>query len=521
MHFLRSTLVLGFALSTYPALAQVAPEPAEPAEPAEPSPSPGMETAPEPAPAPIESTPVAPLLPAEPTPPAAVPPMAPAPTTPVEAATAPLPPPPAPPYPAATSTAEPVSPLPIRYTASFLTRYEVRDGYRGLGRSAGRFQEGDATVYRARFGLTTAAMDVGGGVETLLQFTPQASGWLGQTDTIVDYDLGLYEGYLRVQDSAEQVQIDVGRFRMDYGDALVIGDLGWHQTGRAFEGARARFELGAGWLDTFFTQVAEGRPLAEPFGAGDRYFYGAYAALGSLVAEGLALDFYALGQTSPTTESVVDNPANPMSQTPTVSSATEMTLGARAKQKLTVFDYRVEAGLQFGGRPASASMSVPIGTEPPELSAVKVLAYQVDGELGVSGSGLRAAVGALVASGDDPTTDKHEGYNQLYPTAHKFLGLADIFGARTNVFSLNASLAYKLGSLTLMAQPHAFWTMQTPTVGVEDYTGAEIDTHLIYLLGQGLTLRGMYGLFLSSSDGPYRDDGPAHYLEIELAFTLK
>ncbi|MEO8179493.1 MAG: alginate export family protein [Deltaproteobacteria bacterium] len=418
----------------------------------------------------------------------------------------------------------PISPLPIRYTASFFTRYELREGYRDLGRSAGRFQEGEATAYRARLGLTTAPMNLGGQVETVLQFTPQVSGWLGQTDTIVDYNLGLYEGYLRVQDTAQRVVFDVGRFRMDYGDALVIGDLGWHQTGRAFEGLRARWALDAGWIDTFFTQLSEGRPLSDGFGAGDRYFYGVYAALGPLVTKTLALDLYALGQTSPKTVSVLDNPSSPMTRTATINGATELTLGARAKHKVDVFDYRLEADLQFGSRPATARPTVPATEPAPELESVKALAYQIDGEVGLSalGGAFRAAAGALVASGDDVSTSKSEGYNQLYPTAHKFLGLSDIFGGRSNVFSINGSLAYKLGgSLTFMAQPHVLWTMQTQAPGVEDYTGTELDLHTIYQLGQGLTLRGMYGIFFANDHGPYQDAGPAHYLELELAFVLK
>jgi hypothetical protein len=502
MHFLQSTLVFGLVLAPAAALAQVDPTPVNPAPP----PVPPSETPP----APLSPAPVEPAYP--PTPQPAYP-AAPAPEQAMPLAAAP------PVVPAAGDA--PLSPLPIKYTASFFTRYEVREGYRDLGRSAGRFQEGDATVYRARFGLMTAPMKVGRNIEAVLQFTPQASGWLGETDTIVDYDLGLYEGYLRVQDGSEKVQFDIGRFRMDYGDALVIGDLGWHQTGRAFEGMRARWALGTAWIDSFFTQVDEGRPLSDAFGAGDRYFYGVYAGLGSLVAEGLALDFYGLGRSSPTTVGVVSS-ADPTRQTPTVKSATDVTLGARAKQKVGAFDYRVEAGLQFGSRPAAVTGTVPATGEPPELDPVTVLAYQVDAEAGVSGAGLRAAVGALVASGDDPSTDKNEGYDQLYPTAHKFLGLSDIFGARSNVFSINGNLSYKvIDAFTLMAQPHVLWTMQTPTIGVEDYTGTEIDMHAIYALGQGLTLRGMYGLFLSSSDGPYQDDGPAHYLEIELAFLLK
>ena len=34
----------------------------------------------------------------------------------------------------------------------------------------------------------------------------------------------------------------------------------------------------------------------------------------------------------------------------------------------------------------------------------------------------------LYASGNDPTTrGKNEGWDELFPTAHKFLGLSDVF----------------------------------------------------------------------------------------------
>lgn len=444
------------------------------------------------APAPVAPT-------AAPAPAAVAPAPAPAAPAPAPAVPAPMAPAPAAPAPAA---AEEPSPLGFKRTASFFTRHEVREGYRDVGRSAGRFQEGQATVYRARLGLTTGPIDTGG-PDVVLQFTPQASGWIGQTSTIVDYDLGLHEGYLRLQGKDGSYRFDVGRFIMNYGDALVIGNLGWHQTGRAFEGMRARLSLGKGWVDAFFTQLAEGRPLSDPLGAGDQYFYGVYAGVGPSVAKGMALDFYALGQTFPTTTGI-EGTAFPQTRL----SGTEVTLGARAKQKLGSFDYRGEAGIQFGTRPATGE-------------ATDVFSYQLDGELGLSpAKGLRFGLGGLIASGDDPTTDKNEAYNQLYPTAHKFLGLADVYGARSNVGSLNANLSFKaLSNLVLKAQGHLMWTLESGDA--ESFTGAELDLHAIVPLGKGLKLRTMYALVPTSSDGILGSDGPVHYWETELSFALK
>lgn len=537
----RSSLALTLALSwlasgvlaTTPAPAQdVAPVP--PAPPPEPVPA-TPPSPPRPDPEPPATPPPPPESPplALPTPPPAIAPSPPLPAAP----SPPQPPPAASPPAAAAPPSEPYAapaapppeapkavekaPPPLETTASFLTRYEVREGYRDLSRSLGRFQEGEATVFRARLGLSIGAIPLEDGPEVLLQFTPQASGWLaqrvpavaGDASTITDYDLGLYEGFLRVRDPGGAYTLDVGRFRMDYGDALIIGDLGWHQTGRAFEGARSRLGVGAGWVDVFFTQIEEGRTLSDPLGAGDRYFYGAYAGLGALTTEGMELDVYGLGQTIPGITPVPD-PSSPGMTGAGRKGGTEVTLGLRAKQKIEAFDYRGEAGLQFGSRPGP-------------VEAATVLAYQIDAELGLSAGGgaFRGSLGGLVASGDDPETSKNEGYNQLYPTAHKFLGLADIFGARTNVASLNASARYKLApSWILMAQGHMFWTLERAAAAMttkpDAYTGTEIDTHLIHPIGKGLTLRAMYGLFLANEDGPYADQGPGHYLEVELAFAL-
>ena len=55
----------------------------------------------------------------------------------------------------------------------------MRENYDDLGVSRGRFTEGDAIFYRARFGLATTPISVADGTDVLLQFTPQAAGVLG------------------------------------------------------------------------------------------------------------------------------------------------------------------------------------------------------------------------------------------------------------------------------------------------------------------------------------------------------
>lgn len=386
--------------------------------------------------------------------------------------------------------------------ASFLSRYEVREGYRAIGRSAGRFQEGEATVFRARMGFRTTPIDTGG-PDVVLQFTPQASGWIGyNANTVTDYNLGLHEGFLRLTEKGI-FSFDIGRFELNYGDALVIGNLGWHQTARAFEGMRARLHIDTAWLELFVTQLGEGRPLSDPVAAGDQYLYGVYADLGPLMAPKLNFDLYAIGQ-SFAAANIVESGALTGREEP----ATEVTLGGRVKQVVGVINYRVEAGAQFGNRQVQGQ-------------TVKARAYQVDGEIGVRPNAkLRFHLGGAYATGDDPNTQKQEGWNQLYPTGHKFLGLTDVFGGRTNLASLNGGGWAKPSSRVAVAsQLHQLWQLETPA-GTDSYAGTELDFHVILSLGKGLTLRSMYGVFFSNEAGPYQADGLAHFWETELSFTL-
>ena len=132
------------------------------------------------------------------------------------------------------------------------------------------------------------------------------------------------------------------------------------------------------------------------------------------------------------------------------------------------------------------------------------------------------ALEGLYASGDDLSTpDESEAWNQLFPTAHKFLGLMDVFGARANAISGVLHLSAKATkALTSKLDGHVFAWPQANMAGVDGYVGSEVNLIALYSLGKGLGMRALYGIFLPDKDAFPMDD-PAHYLEIELAYHLK
>lgn len=514
-----------------------APAPAQPPPAAPPAQPPPAAQAPEQPPAAAEAPPAEPATPppAEPATPEPAVEAAPTPPPPAaEAAVAPAEvsmttPPPVEDAPAPAPVAQPL-PVGLEVGGEFWTRYEIRDGYSVLGASSGRWQEGDATFYRARLSLGTTPLEIKEGINARLQFTPQATGVIPTPNTIVDRPLDLHEGYIRLDSGP--FRVDVGRFEMVYGEHLIIGNLDWHQTARAFDGARLMIGLGDGYIHGFFTQTREGYPV-PPVNVlnGDTYFSGVYAGLGPLLHKSLELDVYFLQRIWAQWDSTAADPMDPTATIDVTSDAAlEATLGVRAKQRIGVVDYHAEAGVQFGQRQAAQRPVTAAGPLNQDI-----IAAHIDGEVGVNvaDDGLRLAVGGLVASGDDPTSaDKNEGWDQLFPTAHKFLGLMDIFGlghtrdgvGRTNVVSGNAAIALTaFKPIVLKIDGHLLsrlYTTATTASGDEAlFAGGEVDSNLIWLVGKNTALRFMYSFFVPNGDH-YGSDRIANYVELQFGHKL-
>jgi len=524
IHYSLRFIALPLALTAMRAEAQTPPPPAAPAEPA-PAPAPATPPAEAAAPAPAEAPPAEPVEAPEPAAEPAPPEPAPEPAPPAveeKAAEA-----------AAAATADvpeaPPSLGPLTFGTSTWSRFEVREGYDRLGVSPPaivnplrtRFTEGDQTVFRARLAMATADLPLGPKLTGMVQFSPQASGTWGTSGlngTVGEAALGIYEGYFKFK--GERFELKGGRFAMNYGEALVIGNLDWHQAGRAFDGLHTKYKMNKGYVDLFGTQTASGwgTGATDPFLAGDTYFWGLYSGWGGYIKEGLDLDLYLLGLSVASNETATaTDAATGTAFTYQRDGATLLTLGARAKQKLGMFDYRLEGGFQFGESAGAAPTDATIT----QVGAATALAYQVEGEIGFGFTKkLRLGIGGSIASGNDPATPENEAYNELFPTTHKWHGLMDIIGQRTNVgrgfFKFSAGLGETVTFLLdghIFARPAAGGLGRDP-MSTSGLAGGEFDVQLVKKFGKWGTLRGLYGIFLANGDH-YVTDEAAHYVEIQ------
>ena len=401
--------------------------------------------------------------------------------------------------------------LPLKVGTHTFSRFEYRQNYDSLGVSRTRFQEGDRTVFRSRLTIGSAELQLTDTITGSVYVAPQASGSWGTQGiggTIGEANLGIYEGYFKLQ--GKRLTGKVGRFAMNYGDAGVIGNLDWHESGRAFDGAHFSYAAGKAKIDAFATQTNELYPASpEPFLGGDNYFWGVYAMVGKTLSESLDLDIYALGKSAAARDISIDDGMGNLTSAH-VDGGTHVTFGARAKQKIASFDYRAEAGLQVGKTPG------PLG------DAVDKFAYQANGEIGIApATGMRVSLGAAVASGNDgDTADKDEAYDELYPTTHKWLGLTDVIGFRTNIVSANVGFKANITQSTIFKlQGHMFSRMEDNGLGramdaSSKLAGFEVDTHVVQKIGKWAYSRAMYGIFLANEDH-YGSGDNAHFLEVQ------
>ncbi|MCA9575899.1 MAG: alginate export family protein [Polyangiales bacterium] len=390
----------------------------------------------------------------------------------------PVPPPPE----AATAEAPAAPPFPLGVTASVFTRPELRAGYDRIGQA-----DTDFVRYRFRLGLALTPVDLGR-VRVGGRFVPQAAGFWSSGGTLTDPALGIHEAVLLL--GTDHLDVEVGRFEMSYGEELVIGPVGWHQVGRAFDGARLHAKLGSdgAFLDVFGTQLVEN--LDTNFAAGDVIFMGAYAGLGPLLGETLQLDVYALELL------LAENP----DPDPTLSTPRRhvTTLGSRVVHRGDTLDLRAEVGVQISGSD---------GGDP-------LIGYQADVEVGARLGRVRLSAEALIASGANG--DNVAAWNQLFPTAHKFLGVADIMGGRSNVIS---GILHGRVSLTDSAWASLDVHLFARPEAAERFQGAEADLGVGWTIGRGLTLRGNYSIFVPAEDA-FSTREPAHFAELELRYTL-
>jgi len=268
--------------------------------------------------------------------------------------------------------------------------------------------------------------------------------------------LDLHQAYVTLGNHKEfPLSLKVGRQELIYGEERLIGAFGWNNIGRVFDGAKARWQTPWFGADFFVT-----RPVIPEDGRFNvdndyEYFSGIYANSSKIPKH--SLEAYLLARNV----SHQAPAAEPSPQFPQPGARDIYTLGLRLKSnpgELANFDYTLEAAGQLGDfrDPRAGAPAKRLDQE----------AYMVVAQAGytfVDAWGKpRLGVEYAHASGDsNPQDDKHETFDNLFPTNHKFYGYMDFFSLQ-NIHDTRGIFQLKPHPrLSLAIEGHAFWLADT------------------------------------------------------------
>lgn len=329
-------------------------------------------------------------------------------------------------------------------------------------------------------------------------------------------EFDLHQAYVVVGNHKEfPVSLKVGRQEMIYGDERLIGAFNWNNIGRVFDAAKIR------WQNPWFgVDVFGSRPVVPDnhnFNMSNDYEYFSGAYFNSKLIPHQTTEWYFLSRNTSAKAPLYD-----VGVTQIPASARDIyTVGFRVKStpgELNGWDYSAELMGQFGHYNDPA---LPFGSRSLEHEAYAMYAgggYTFTDVLFTPRFGLEYNF----ASGDsNPTDKKHETFDNLFPTNHKFYGFMD-FVSLQNIHNLRATSAIKpLPRLTVSADYHSFFLADThdnfytaggarrggiaatPGTGYginpnyDSYVGSEVDFVASYNITPQATFEGGYGHFFT------------------------
>ncbi len=294
------------------------------------------------------------------------------------------------------------------------------------------------------------------------------------------------------------IKLLAGRQVLSYGDELVIGGLEWNNVGRSFDAVRVKTTYSFGWTDIFTSKLVD-NTVNSSSTIGDKDLHGIYSSFSPFTWM-KAFDLYYFHQDDKTAST-------------TTGKKDLKVAGIRSASQLESFDYRAEYTKEHGSSLAKNDD-----------------AYQGDVEFGykflVSSWKARFAVEGFTSG---------SSYNQLYPTAHKWLGYADIFGRR-NISGYAVHTSIESGAFVFMLDYHQFARTKddatvyklngTTSLGsiagsTSKELGAETDLTMKWKSSQNLAV--VTGVSLFEPGAYLKDQFPGtkpnfYYLQMDLSF---
>ncbi|OQW49173.1 MAG: hypothetical protein A4S09_03660 [Proteobacteria bacterium SG_bin7] len=340
--------------------------------------------------------------------------------------------PPQTPAPAAAPVATP-QPTPLLIKGSFRIR-SARESYTNLTTVR------DSTLMRARIDLKftpNSEIDVflqpqlskvmGEPIVTTTATTGGTSSATSSTSgNVVDAGMVMHQAYFDYHPYS-WLKLQAGRQVLSYGDELVIGGLEWHNVGRTFDAVRVKANYSFGWSELFTSKLVD-NSVSSSATNGDRDLHGFYNSFSPFTWL-KNFDLYYFYQDDYTLVN-------------TTGKTDLKAFGVRLASTIGGLDYRLEYTKENGTAVTKESE-----------------AYQGDIEVGYKFNEVswkpRISLESFTAG---------SSYNQLYPTVHKWLGYADLFGRR-NISGFVVHTSFEVGGVSTMIDFHQF-TRSDSTVSV-------------------------------------------------------
>src|ERR1051325_3413442 len=328
-----------------------------------------------------------------------------------------------------------------------------------------------------------------------------------------DGPIDLHQAYVTLGNHKEfPVSLKIGRQELSYGDERLVGAFAWNNIGRVFDTAKVR------WQNSWFAAAAFTSKLVLPvdgeFNTWNDYnlFSGLYLTTKQIPKQTTELYFFARN------DGLGSATANPNAVLPFQTAAPAArdiyTVGGRLKSnpgEWGNFDYTVEGAYQFGNWKAATNTA---RLDHDAYAFALNAGYTFPDAFGTP----RVALEYAFASGDsNPADGRHETFDQLYPTGHKFEGYMD-FASWQNIHDVRGIFQLKpTPQLSLAIETHLFWLADTHdnfynkggvargagasvngfgrNSSYDNFVGTELDVIAGYAINKFTTLEAGYGHF--------------------------
>jgi hypothetical protein len=352
---------------------------------------------------------------------------------------APLQPAPKPPFP---NRANSVMPSWLRVRGEFRERVE---GFDNSGFTADR--DDAYALSRVRLNATiTASKSLS--FQANVQDARVANKEVGPTTAPFRGPFDLRTAFADIGDAKAPIGARLGRQELAFGEQRLLGHLAWVNTGRTWDAARAILRVKSWQADVFGASLV--RSLPDEFdksGNGNR-LAGVYASSAKVIPQA-ALEPYVFWRRD----------VNLRSELTTVGNLSQTTMGMRVAGKLPArLDYGVEMVMQRGSL-AADSVSAWAGH------------WQIRESLPGAGAVKLTSEYNFATGDDNPTDGRRQTFDQLYPTGHDKLGLADQVGWR-NVHHLREGFEFSPIKATPISLNYHSWWLAEKTDALYAASGA-------------------------------------------------